>query len=308
MGQARCWTSEELELLKMLWGERTIPQIAKRLKRSVNGIKVKAYRIGLGGQTESGGLMPARKVAELMGVDLHTVTDYWIPTLGLKAKKEVMFTERKYTLIKFDDLIVFLKAHPDVWDSRRVDFYAFGEEPEWLTKKREADKQIPKRKFQLWTQFEDAQAINMFKKGLTYAEIGKELNRSASSVEHRIHRLDVWGSGRYIPEAERNALKEQKKKRALIANLLGVLKYKFNQLNFDGYFQKDMCMHWDDVRGCTKRQSSCDECTEFERIRPQYCVRCGGTFFERKQNKICASCRLARAQQARKKWAIMNRS
>lgn len=218
-----------------------------------------------------------------------------------------MFTQRRYTLIKFDDLVSFLRMHLDVWDSRRVGFYALGQEDEWLLKKREADKLIPKRKFQKWSTFEDAQAINLFKKGLTYAEIGKELNRSSSSVEHRIHRLDVWGSGRYIPEAERNAIKEQKKKRILIAELLGALKYKFNQLNFDGYFQKDMCMHWDNLKGCTKEQSNCDECTEFERIRPQYCVRCGGTFFERKQNKICSSCRLARAQQARKKWAVLNK-
>jgi len=307
VGQARNWTSEELELLKMLWGERTIPQIAKRLNRSVNAIKVKSVRLGLGGQTDSGSLMTARKVSELMGVDVHAVTDYWIPTLGLKAKKEVVFTQRKYTLIKFDDLICFLKEHQDVWDSRRVEFYALGKEEEWLIKKRESDRLIPQRKFQKWTQLEDLQVINLFKKGLTYAEMGKALNRSASSVEHRIHRLDVWGSGRYIPEAERNALKEQKQKRVLIAELLFALKYKFNQLNFDGYFQKDMCMYWDDVRGCTKHQSNCDECIEFERIKPQYCVRCGGTFFERKKNKICARCRAMRASQARKKYAIMNR-
>lgn len=60
--------------------------------------------------------------------------------------------------------------------------------------------------------------------------------------------------------------------------LVALLKYRMNELGYDPYWQRFMCMNWNDIDGCSAGCSDCDSCTEFRRIKPQYCARCGGTF------------------------------
>lgn len=304
------WSDDELEYIQEVWGEKTIPEIAKKIGRTVNSVKVKAYRIGLTGQKWYGEMMSARKVSELLGVDVHTVCDYWIPKCGLKGKAKRLGNSRKTTtIIMFEDLLKWLKAHQELWDSRRVELLALGMEYDWLVEKRKIDAQKPARTAQKWTPEEDQRLIAMFRRGgMTNAEMGAALGRPASGVEHRLLRLDVWGTGRYIGDArqkERKAKREKFKQKALIIRLQRVLLARRNSMEFGEYWQKDMCMNWDDVLGCKAGCSNCDECTEFYRIQPQYCVRCGATFFERRENRICARCRTARKRQAQRKYQYL---
>lgn len=301
------WTQKELDYIQEVWGEKTIPQIAKHLGRSVNAVKVKTNRLGYTGQKWYGNMMSARKVSELLGVDVHAVCDYWIPKCGLKGKAKRLGTSKKTTtIIMFDDLLLWLEEHQDLWDSRRLELYALGMEYDWLTEKRKADATKPIRKAQKWTAQEDARLIAMFKRGgMTYAEMAAELGRPVSGVEHRIHRIDVWGTGKYVGEAlreERKAKGEAFEKLALIIRLRNALLIYRNSMAFGEYWQKDLCQMWDDIAGCKAGCTDCDSCTEFVRIKPQYCARCGKTFLERRENRFCKECRDARKRAAQRKW------
>lgn len=91
------WTEEEIELMEDLWGTYTIPQIAKRLNRSVQAVKVKSTRLGLGRYVNSSQYLTANQVANLMHVDIHAVTDVWIPA-GLPFKYiGQVFMQKTYT-------------------------------------------------------------------------------------------------------------------------------------------------------------------------------------------------------------------
>jgi len=301
------WSKEELDYIRDVWGEKTIPEIAKKLGRTIEAVKIKANRMGYTGQKWYGEMMSARKVSELLGVDVHAVCDYWIPKCGLKGKaKRLGTTKKTTTIIMFEDLLEWLKEHQDLWDSRRVELFGLGAEYDWLVEKRKADAQKPARKAQKWTPEEDQRLIAMFRRGgMTNAEMGAALGRPASGVEHRLLRLDVWGTGRYIGDArqkERKVKREKFEQKALIVQLQRVLLARRNSMEFGEYWQKDMCMNWDDVLGCKAGCTDCDSCTEFVRIQPQYCVRCGATFYERSPNRICSRCRAARKRQAYRKY------
>ncbi|MEG1391217.1 MAG: hypothetical protein RSD07_12710 [Angelakisella sp.] len=60
-----------------------------------------------------------------------------------------------------------------------------------------------------------------------------------------------------------------------------------------------MCQHWDDLKGCTANETDCDSCTSFQRIREQYCRRCGATVFSRTKlpDRLCQRCRQQRKTQ-----------
>ena len=48
MGQRRNWSLEELQYLEEKWGVTSIPAIANKLNRSINSIRRKAQKLGLG--------------------------------------------------------------------------------------------------------------------------------------------------------------------------------------------------------------------------------------------------------------------
>lgn len=92
-----------------------------------------------------------------------------------------------------------------------------------------------------------------------------------------------------------------------LTDLVTILRYHINKMGYEPYWQRLTCQHWDDITGCSSGCTDCDSCTEYLRIKPQYCCRCGGTFYERKDNKFCPDCREARKKQAQKHWARINR-
>lgn len=308
MGSGKNWTAEELSYVREVWGEKTIPEIAAKLGRSINAVRIKTVRLGFTGQKWSGEMMSARKVSELLGVDVHAVIDYWIPKCGLKAKKKRLGNSKKTTtIIMFEDLLSWLRNHQDLWDSRRVEEYALGIEYAWLKKKRKSDATLPARRLQKWTPYEDNQLILMWKRGdKTKAEIAKILNRSYSSVEHRLCRLDVWGTGKHISDSVKTQNKAKNKesfeRKTLVTRLASLLLSYRNSQEYGEFWQKDMCQHWDKTRGCGAGQSNCDECSAFLRILPQYCARCGTTFFERNNNRFCSACRVQRKKNGYKKY------
>ncbi|QNU66935.1 hypothetical protein EHE19_019265 [Ruminiclostridium herbifermentans] len=310
MGCNKNWTQSEIERLRDLWGSKTIPQIAKIMGRSQNAITVKSKRIGLGAFKDHSEYMPALQVSKLLGIDIHTITDYWIPRLGLPFKHIAPRGKKEFTYIRISSLITWLKNNPDRWDSRRVELYAFGSEPEWLKQKRKNDSANKPKGCIKWTPQEDAKLIYLYRQGEKIKDIADKLGRSLSGVEHRVARLDVWGSGAYIGNNRQNERKKNRRAfehKALEARLIATLKTRFNQLNWDGFWQKDICMNWNPVKGCTSGEINCDECSSFIRMKPQYCKRCGGTFYSRQIQDICDLCKKARKKQYQKKWAVLNK-
>lgn len=174
-----------------------------------------------------------------------------------------------------------------------------------------------------WTAEDYRLLADGIRNGDSYTLIGNAIGKSEKAVRGKIYYQYLtesadkvramlgsgeWGDGAPTPTVAQGThlsrTRQQVKKD--LSRLDTLLRYRRNQLGFDPYWQRFMCANWDDVGGCTANCSDCDSCTEFRRIRPQYCVRCGGTFYERKENRFCPNCRIARRRQYQRKWAVLN--
>ncbi len=176
----------------------------------------------------------------------------------------------------------------------------------------------------VWTAEDFEVLANGIRAGDGYAAISARIGKSEKAIRGKVYFTYLtesadkvramlgdgkWGDGAPVPTVKqglslsrtRTALKKD------LAALVSVLRYRMNELGFEPYWQRFMCMHWDDFKGCTAGETDCDTCTSFRRIREQYCARCGGTFLEREENRFCEKCRTARKKQARKKWCILNK-
>lgn len=179
-----------------------------------------------------------------------------------------------------------------------------------------------------WTDAQYKILADGIKHGDGYMAISKAIGKSEKAVRGKVYNEYFtenadkvremigngnWGDGRPVPTV-RQARRNSRYRTEIAHNIeqiAGILKFKVDQahaelLKNDPFFQKGMCMKWDGFNGCTAGCDNCDECNEFVRIRPQYCCRCGGTFIERADNKLCPACRVARKKQAQRKWAALH--
>lgn len=159
--------------------------------------------------------------------------------------------------------------------------------------------------------------------GDSYTLIGQAIGKSEKAIRGKVYftylteRADKvrayigdgpWGTGAPEPTVKQGVhlSRTRTEVRKNLSALDAILRKRMNDLGYDPYWQRFMCMNWDDVGGCSAGCTDCDSCIEFRRIKPQYCARCGGTFYERKENRFCSACRTARKKQAQRRWCRMN--
>lgn len=174
-----------------------------------------------------------------------------------------------------------------------------------------------------WTKEDFDKLADGIRRGDSYTLIGKAIGKSEKAVRGKVYFVYLtenqdrvrammgecsWGYGAPEPTVKQAVCLSRTKTEARknLTALVGVLRYRMNQLGYDPYWQRFMCMNWDDIGGCSVGCADCDSCTEFRRIQPQYCARCGATFYERKENRFCSSCRQARKKHAQRHWCRVN--
>ncbi len=174
-----------------------------------------------------------------------------------------------------------------------------------------------------WTDKEFELLGHLIVSGKKYEQMSEVLSKSVKAIRGRVYQMyltenldkvramigsGAWGAGRperkvkhylLMSQEERNQTKE------LVSRLAAIIRNKYKQC-FDesDYWQRDICQSWEGY--CTVGETDCDSCLSFQRIKPQYCKRCGKEFLERKQNLYCQSCREARKKQYLRKMAILD--
>lgn len=189
------WSEEEIDFLDEKWGKYILKNLAKRLNRTETAIIVKANRLGLGPTRYNTEYMNAREMSGALGVDIHTITERWIPKYGLKACRKVTLRTFKFWRIKIEDFWAWAECNQDKFNSRRFDKGILGKEPGWMQLKRNRDQCIPARRHYKWKPDEDKRLINLYKSGKTYKECGHYLARSDHAVNQRLRRIgwkNVW--------------------------------------------------------------------------------------------------------------------
>lgn len=170
-----------------------------------------------------------------------------------------------------------------------------------------------------WTDDDFSILADGIRNGDSYTLIGKAIGKSEKAIRGKVYFVYLtenadkvrammgdgpWGSGAPEPTVKQGFYLSRTRTavRQNLSILDALLRKRMNDLGYDPYWQRFMCMNWDDIGGCAAGCAECDSCTEFARIPPQYCARCGGTFYERRENRFCASCREARKKRAQRHW------
>lgn len=176
----------------------------------------------------------------------------------------------------------------------------------------------------LWTEEQIQTLCQMIKDGSNYESMSRVLGKSSKAIRGKVFTVYLtenlakvskmlgdgkWGDNRperRIGQKLLMSVEEKAEVKEEMSKLVSLLTYQIRkQFDDQDNWQRNLCQHWDKVRGCTAGETNCDACSSFQRIRPQYCGRCGATFYERQPNRICERCRIQRKKQGYRKYLRM---
>jgi len=218
MARAKNWTNEEYELLRDLWGESSIPTIAKRLNRSVAAVKIKASKLKLGAHRQRGGLISFLELLRAIGQEHnYSYLKMRLPRDGFPMKYKRV-EKNKFLMVCIDDFWKWAEENKDDINFANFEINALGLEPSWVADKRKADYTASKFTKEPWSQADDdrlMRMLNTFKYG--YAEISIKLRRTEGAVKRRIINLGlkqrpVKASPRFWTDLEIKTLLDLRKK------------------------------------------------------------------------------------------------
>ena len=186
------WTKEEDDYLEEKWGILSIPSIAKKLGRSINGIKIRAFRKELGGNIKAGSYVTVLELIKAFGKESSYAwtVKRWVKH-GFPLKHKVSIKKR-IRVVDINDFWKWAENNKRLVDFSRLEVNALGVEPEWVKQKRTADIKSKKFKITPWTKEEDTMLTSMVKSyRYTYTQISDVLNRSENAVKRRLTVLEI---------------------------------------------------------------------------------------------------------------------
>lgn len=189
------WTPEEEYYLQDNWGRVSIPGIAKHLGRSINAVKVRATRIGLGNMIYYGDYITLNQLLiAVKGTNAGGgyVLKSWVHDRGLPVHRQKIIN--KYVRVVYlEEFWKWAEKNRSFIDFTKMEPLALGAEPEWVTQQRKLDFQgYAIQRKDPWTPEDDSRLIMMLKMHkYTYMELSDILRRSSGAIQRRCQYLGI---------------------------------------------------------------------------------------------------------------------
>lgn len=172
----RAWSQEELIQLEELTEKYPLATVARKLNRSENAVFLKRQRLGIGGLRDNSDMLTRNTLSRILGIENRTI-QYW-ERKGLKSIRK-----KSYVMYRHQDIINYLRDHPEDWNAARVTDDTLFMQYQWYKEKRKND---ISRKYN-WTQTEVNRMNMLRKQGFTIREIAEKMNRSESSIKYKMY-------------------------------------------------------------------------------------------------------------------------
>jgi hypothetical protein len=192
LGKAPNWTANELTFLEEKWGQLSIKAIAKNLGRSVEGVKIKAQRIGLTDSRLCGDGITLNQLAKALKTE-YSVLKYWYLHHGFPAKPKVFAIRDQVLFVRYQDFWKWAERHRDRINCARLEPNLLGPEPEWVKEKRKFDElNFQKLPVRPWSQQDDMKLRSLVHAyRYSYTEIAERLQRTEAAVKRRLYDLGI---------------------------------------------------------------------------------------------------------------------
>lgn len=194
------WTNEDVAYLDEKWGVISIEGIAKNLNRTTEAVRYKAHRIGLGAFTMSVDGVSLNEFSNTVNIDGKRLLRWKKKHDFPVVRKRILFETRYF--INIDEFWEWATDHKELINFSNIEPNILGAEPEWVSKRREADKNNHKKPIH-WTKQEETKLIRLLREyKYTYDDLVKLIGRSERSIQMKLSQLGI--NERPIPRKRRD--------------------------------------------------------------------------------------------------------
>ena len=184
----RIWSEEDKNYLDENWGTVSIPTLATTLNRSIEAIKLKAGKMGLGRHLHSGEYITLNQLMQALGrggIGTYALTS-WVEKRGLPVKYKKTINKR-YRVIYLNDFWKWAEKNKTFIDFAKFEENMLGEEPTWVKEQRKADQMFKAFKTTPWTLSEDDLLKTMLNRFCySYRDISQRLMRTEGAIKRRM--------------------------------------------------------------------------------------------------------------------------
>ncbi len=130
------WTQDEMDYMQDSWGSKSQKAIAKKLGRSINSVRIKANRLGLGNMLEHGEYVTFNQLClALNGGNFNSYQlTSWCENRGFPIKHKLIM-ERRIRVVYIDDFWEWAEKNRTFIDFSKLEEFVLGKEPEWVKNK-----------------------------------------------------------------------------------------------------------------------------------------------------------------------------
>ena len=251
--EKRIWTAEEVLYLSESWKnpDISVKAMSNKLKRSVNAVKLKADKLGLGKRDRYNVYLTTADVCKIFNITNSTLKRWCYA--GLKrCKSRISDSSRNWYDI--DDILKFLEKHQDKFDASTVDIESIYRLPDWFKLKLREDLARIDKTGDEWTTLELVKLKSLHLMGYNDIEIGDVLRRSSSAVKCKRVKMGLYRKDSFT-EREVEILKEyapimkltEISEKYMHNKPLSTLSRKCKMLGIETYYSKRMKeLKWED--------------------------------------------------------------
>ena len=177
------------------WGRVAVPGIAKALERSIDAVKVRVARLGLGPYLENGDYVTFNQLL-LAVCGTYAGSSYklksWVQNRGFPIHNK----RRDKTVIRvvyLDEFWEWAEKNRSFLDFSKMEPLALGAEPDWVAEQRRKDfEAYALQRKDAWSSEEDSRLVMLVRQHkYTYAEISDMMHRSHGAIQRRCRDLGI---------------------------------------------------------------------------------------------------------------------
>ncbi|AQQ55259.1 helix-turn-helix domain-containing protein [Planococcus lenghuensis] len=183
------WTAEEVAYLDDQWGVLNYHAIAKKLERTPEAVRVKAYGLGYSSFLLSQDGITLTALGKALHVNYSTLRR-WERLYGLPAQPVKTTETRRKPIISLSAFWEWAAKNRNGIDFSRIAPHALGVEPEWVREQRQQDvhDKRKKKRYSNWTETEEKWLLLLVKQGkYTYKELAGLLNRPENTIVKKLN-------------------------------------------------------------------------------------------------------------------------
>lgn len=193
------WTADDIEQLREGWGcHGGLPKLAAKMGRSVDSLKVKAVRLGLGPWLDAQDYITLHQLICLLRGGAkpesgYSYTRMRLERMGLRTRRKRV-KDDCFLVVDIDDFWSVAEKHQRELDFSRLEENILGMEPDWVKEKRRQDKlnrRLHYPKNTPWSPQEDNTLRQAVENGATYADLQGMFRRTSGAIRRRILHLGL---------------------------------------------------------------------------------------------------------------------